>query len=232
MLVFIDKEKLISETFSVEVRRLRAGKHFLSEAKDQTRDRRRASSPSRMACGEVRPDLELGLMLLSIGPVLILVVLIVVLSLLSPVFLTPRNFSNILAQTAVITVVAMGQHLVILTRGIDLSVGSNLALASVVGALLFHAGGSPAAVDPGDGRIRRAGRRGQRPVLCLRPAAASLHHHAGHAEHLQGRRAAARRRPRHPRNARRDPRARPQRILRPAGLGLRRRRRRRSCCWS
>ena len=36
--------------------------------------------------------------------------------------------SNILAQTAVITVVAMGQHLVILTRGIDLSVGSNLAL--------------------------------------------------------------------------------------------------------
>ena len=84
-------------------------------------------------------------MLLSIGPVLILVVLIIVLSLASPVFATPRNFGNILAQTAVITVVAMGQHLVILTRGIDLSVGSNLALATVVGALLFHAGGSPAA---------------------------------------------------------------------------------------
>ena len=59
-----------------------------------------------------------------------------------PPFLSPRNISNILAQTAVIAVVAMGQHLVILTRGIDLSVGSNLALATVVGALVFKATGS------------------------------------------------------------------------------------------
>lgn len=86
--------------------------------------------------------LDIGLALLGFGPALILIVLIVILGFLSPVFLTPRNLSNILAQTAVIAVVAMGQHLVILTRGIDLSVGSNLALASVVGALLFHAGGS------------------------------------------------------------------------------------------
>jgi len=85
---------------------------------------------------------ELGLRLLSIGPVLILVAIVIALSFLSPYFLTARNVSNILAQTAVITVVALGQHLVILTRGIDLSVGSNLALASVVGALWFHAGGS------------------------------------------------------------------------------------------
>ena len=91
---------------------------------------------------ESHSGLDVGLMLLGIGPALILIALIVVLSFLSPVFLTPRNVSNILAQTAVITVVAMGQHLVILTRGIDLSVGSNLALASVLGALTFHAGGS------------------------------------------------------------------------------------------
>ncbi len=74
------------------------------------------------------------------GPVLILLLLVVILGFLSPYFLTTRNLGNILAQTAVISVVAMGQHLVILTRGIDLSVGSNLALASVVGALAFHAG--------------------------------------------------------------------------------------------
>ena len=37
-----------------------------------------------------------------------------------------------------IAIVALGQHLVILTRGIDLSVGSNLALATVVGGLLFR----------------------------------------------------------------------------------------------
>lgn len=90
--------------------------------------------------------LDLGLMLLGIGPILILILLIVVLSFLSPVFLTPRNLGNIVAQTAVITVVAMGQHLVILTRGIDLSVGSNVALASVMGALTFQAGGPAAAV--------------------------------------------------------------------------------------
>jgi ribose transport system permease protein len=82
--------------------------------------------------------LTLALGLLRIGPVLILLLLIVVLSLLTPVFFTPRNLGNILAQTAVIATVAMGQHLVILTRGIDLSVGSTLALASVVGALTYQ----------------------------------------------------------------------------------------------
>jgi ribose transport system permease protein len=78
------------------------------------------------------------LRLLRTGPLLILCLLIVVLSLSVPVFLTSRNVGNILAQTAVIATVALGQHLAILTRGIDLSVGSNLALASVVGALTFR----------------------------------------------------------------------------------------------
>jgi ribose transport system permease protein len=82
--------------------------------------------------------LSTSLRLLSAGPVVILVALIVVLSLITPVFLTPRNIANILAQTAVIATVAMGQHLVILTRGIDLSVGANLALATVVGALVYR----------------------------------------------------------------------------------------------
>ena len=86
--------------------------------------------------------LSLWLNLLSVGPIAILLALIVLLSLASPHFLTPRNISNILAQTAVISVVAMGQHLVILTRGIDLSVGSNLALATVTGALVYQATGS------------------------------------------------------------------------------------------
>ena len=82
--------------------------------------------------------LSLALRLLGVGPVLILAVLLVVLSLTVPNFFTPRNISNILAQIAVIAVVALGQHLVILTRGIDLSVGSNLALATVLGALMFR----------------------------------------------------------------------------------------------
>jgi ribose transport system permease protein len=88
-----------------------------------------------------RPSgLRLALSALRIGPVLMLVILVVALSVLSPVFLTTRNAGNVLAQTAVIAILAIGQLLVILTRGIDLSVGSALALASVVGGLAFGAG--------------------------------------------------------------------------------------------
>jgi ribose transport system permease protein len=82
--------------------------------------------------------LSVGLRLLSVGPVLILFILIVVISLLTPNFLKPINISNIIAQTAVIAIVAVGQHIVILTRGIDLSVGANLALATVMGGLLYR----------------------------------------------------------------------------------------------
>jgi ribose transport system permease protein len=80
----------------------------------------------------------IGLRLLSIGPLLILVALAAVIGLLTPDFLKPGNLGNIVAQTAVIAIVAVGQHLVILTRGIDLSVGANLALATVIGGLVFR----------------------------------------------------------------------------------------------
>jgi ribose transport system permease protein len=104
------------------------------------------SENRHVASGALAPDrqsggptaVSVGLRLLSIGPLLILVALIVAISLLTPHFLKPGNISNILAQTAVIAIVAMGQHLVILTRGIDLSVGANLALATVVGALAYR----------------------------------------------------------------------------------------------
>jgi ribose transport system permease protein len=77
--------------------------------------------------------------LLRLGPLLILVVLIVVLANLSPVFFTAQNLGNVLVQSAAIAILAIGQLLVILTRGIDLSVGSTVALAAVVGALVFGA---------------------------------------------------------------------------------------------
>ncbi|MEP9390163.1 ABC transporter permease [Mesorhizobium sp. KR9-304] len=89
---------------------------------------------------------SLGLRLLNFGPLLILVLLVVGISLLTPNFLKPGNIGNILAQTAVIAIVAMGQQLVILTRGIDLSVGANLALATVVGGLVYRWADSSALV--------------------------------------------------------------------------------------
>ena len=86
--------------------------------------------------------LGLALAVFRLGPVLILVGLIVAMSFLSPVFFTTANAGNVLSQTAVIAILAIGQLFVIVTRGIDLSVGSNLALASVVGALAFQHGAS------------------------------------------------------------------------------------------
>jgi ribose transport system permease protein len=79
-----------------------------------------------------------ALRLLNFGPLLILIILAAIISILTPNFLKPINLSNIIAQIAVIATVAIGQHLVILTRGIDLSVGSNLALATVIGGLVFR----------------------------------------------------------------------------------------------
>ncbi len=99
---------------------------------------REAASPPVGGEGRAISAVSIGLRLLSVGPLLILVVLVAVISLLTPYFLTPINISNIVAQTAVIAIVALGQHLVILTRGIDLSVGSNLALATVIGGLAFR----------------------------------------------------------------------------------------------
>jgi len=84
----------------------------------------------------------LGLGALRVGPALMLLVVVLVAGALSPVFFTTRNLGNVLSQTAVIAILALAQLLVIVTRGIDLSVGSTLALSAVVGALIFGSMGS------------------------------------------------------------------------------------------
>jgi ribose/xylose/arabinose/galactoside ABC-type transport system permease subunit len=55
-----------------------------------------------------------------------------VLSLVSPVFLTSGNLLNVALQASVVAILAFGQTFVILSRGIDLSVGSVLALSGAV----------------------------------------------------------------------------------------------------
>jgi D-xylose transport system permease protein len=52
------------------------------------------------------------------------------------VFLTQRNLANLLTQVSPLVIVAVGMTLVILIRGIDLSVGAGVALSGVVAALL------------------------------------------------------------------------------------------------
>ena len=82
--------------------------------------------------------LQAAVLSLRAGPALILLLLIVVVSLTTPIFLTSRNIGNVFSQTSVIAVVALGQLLVIVSRGIDLSVGSTIALSGVVGAVVFQ----------------------------------------------------------------------------------------------
>lgn len=62
--------------------------------------------------------------------------------LFEPTFLTFGNLTNLLRQTAIIGVLAVGQTFVIITRGIDLSVGSVLAFTNIVAAQLLAAGAS------------------------------------------------------------------------------------------
>ncbi|MBV9444512.1 MAG: ABC transporter permease [Streptosporangiaceae bacterium] len=66
-----------------------------------------------------------------------LVVIGVVLTILSPHFLTYVNLSEVVVDAAVTAIVAVGETLVIVTAGIDLSVGAVAALAGVVGAQLM-----------------------------------------------------------------------------------------------
>ncbi|MGY1590896.1 ABC transporter permease [Geodermatophilus sp. SYSU D00708] len=61
-------------------------------------------------------------------------------SALSPFFLTSRNLMAVLITASVVSVLAVGQFMVIVTGGIDLSVGSVAALSSVVGALMLQSG--------------------------------------------------------------------------------------------
>lgn len=71
---------------------------------------------------------------------LFLLFLIVLFALLEPRFLHPLNLFNILRQVSISGLIAIGMTFVILTAGIDLSVGSLMALAGLVGAYVAKGG--------------------------------------------------------------------------------------------
>jgi ribose transport system permease protein len=66
-----------------------------------------------------------------------LIVIVIVLSILSPHFLSYTNLSEVVVEAAVTAIIAVGMTLVIVTAGIDLSVGSVAALSGVLGAMLM-----------------------------------------------------------------------------------------------
>jgi ribose transport system permease protein len=77
-------------------------------------------------------------------------VLIVVIWILAPVFMTPRNLLNISKNFSFIALMSLGETLVIISGGIDLSVGSVCALSAVVTMMLMRVfSETPAAQVPG-----------------------------------------------------------------------------------
>lgn len=61
-------------------------------------------------------------------------------SVLSPYFFAQRNILNIIVQSAIIAIIAIGETIVILTGGIDLSVGSIVAFVSIITGMTLVAG--------------------------------------------------------------------------------------------
>jgi ribose/xylose/arabinose/galactoside ABC-type transport system permease subunit len=71
---------------------------------------------------------------------LVIVVIVVVVSFLNPNFFSVSNFKNILVQISIVSIMAVGAGFVIISGGLDISVGSMTSLLAVVGAKLIASG--------------------------------------------------------------------------------------------
>src|SRR5688572_30181427 len=74
------------------------------------------------------------------APLIFLVVLMAVFAILEPRFLSPLNLFNVMRQVSIVGLLAVGMTFIILTAGIDLSVGSLLALCGLVAAAVAKGG--------------------------------------------------------------------------------------------
>ncbi len=75
----------------------------------------------------------------ELGVILVLIILIVLMSVASPVFLSTTNLINIVRQTVEIGIMAVGMTMLIIAGELDLSIGSLFASTAMIGAVLFKA---------------------------------------------------------------------------------------------
>jgi ribose/xylose/arabinose/galactoside ABC-type transport system permease subunit len=76
-------------------------------------------------------------------PLLLLVVVFVLLSLFIPYFFSLTNFITILLQCSALAIMAIGETVVLITGGIDLSIPGVMALGAIFGAMYMKSGGNP-----------------------------------------------------------------------------------------
>lgn len=91
-------------------------------------------------------------LLAKFAPLIFLIVLMAVFAILEPRFLSSINIFNVMRQVSITGLLAIGMTFVILTAGIDLSVGSLLAFAGLVGAAVAK-GGMQDRFTVGDGAV-------------------------------------------------------------------------------
>jgi rhamnose transport system permease protein len=75
----------------------------------------------------------------ELGLLVFIVVLAVLVQMRNPRFLTLENINDLVRNTAILSILTVGMMLVIITKGIDLSIGATLALAGMVSALTVSA---------------------------------------------------------------------------------------------
>src|SRR5271155_505454 len=87
--------------------------------------------------------------LIGQAPLITLLVLCLITALLTNRFLSPLNLTNILVQSSIMAVIAIGMTFVIIGGGFDLSVGSTVALAGCIAAMVMVRFGVAAGVIAG-----------------------------------------------------------------------------------
>ena len=118
----------------------------------------------------------------KLGPLFGLLVIVVVVTALEPGFLSLNNIFNVLRQVSINALIAFGMTFVILTGGIDLSVGSILALASALVAGMM-VDGQHAVMAVALGLIAGAVLGVQRGGHHIRKSGA-VHRNIGYDDHL------------------------------------------------
>ena len=85
---------------------------------------------------------DMAKILRQFGLIFVALFIVVLMSFLSPVFMTSQNITNILRQISLNGILSIGMSFVILTGGIDLSVGSVIAITGVISGSIMDTGGN------------------------------------------------------------------------------------------
>lgn len=98
-----------------------------------------------MPSAQPAPDLAPGrfrrvLDLQQWGIVFVLIALVIIISIAAPVFLSPRNIRNVLQQVSTLGILSMGVTVLMISGGIDLSVGSAISTVAVIAGTMLKAG--------------------------------------------------------------------------------------------